>query len=324
LHYDNAAEAASVAGGGDQIRQSARVTMEHQAVSNIAEETGDFPATLAQYDQQLNEPDFVGSRWSAVYMKAADLAKLHDVTASRHALGGYEDAGIFLRTGTGSGWNQTNFDLPQFEQFAALDDWAGAHKDIALVFSAPPTGGGTQFRVNAMPLLALAQAKTGDIKAAWATIGKLPLDCYLCLRVRGQIAGVQRNWSEADRWFARAVRFAPSIPFAYTEWGATLLSRGRYDVAIVKFKEANAKGPHFADPFEMWGEALTRENRSDLALAKFAEAVKYAPHWGRLHLKWGEALFYAEQKNEAKKQFAIAATLDLSQAEKSELARAPR
>ena len=63
------------------------------------------------------------------------------------------------------------------------------------------------------------------------------------------------------------------------------------------------------------------KNQSHLALAKFAEAEKYAPNWGRLHLKWGEALVYAGKKDEAQKQFARAAALDLTPAEKSELAR---
>ena len=81
---------------------------------------------------------------------------------------------------------------------------------------------------------------------------------------------------------------------------------------------ANQKGPKFADPLEMWGEALMKKNRSDLALAKFTEAEKYAPNWGRLHLKWGEALGYA---GEARKQFARAAQLDLTAADKAELAR---
>jgi tetratricopeptide (TPR) repeat protein len=84
---------------------------------------------------------------------------------------------------------------------------------------------------------------------------------------------------------------------------------------------ANRIGPHFADPLEMWGEALMLKNRSDLALAKFAEAAKYAPNWGRLHLKWGEALIYAGKPDEAKAQLAIAPGLDLSSADKAELAK---
>ncbi len=208
LHYDYTAKAASIAGGGDQVRQSARIAMEHEADSNIAEETGDFQAALAQYDQQLNEPDFVGSHWSAVYMKAVDLVKLHDVTASRHALGGYNDAGLFARTAIGSGWNQTNFDFPQFEQFVALGDWVDARKDIARAVSAIAASSELQFGVQTSPLVALAQAKTGDTKAAWVTIGKLPLDCYLCLRVRGQIAGVQGNWSRSRSLVCARRRFS--------------------------------------------------------------------------------------------------------------------
>jgi Flp pilus assembly protein TadD len=60
------------------------------------------------------------------------------------------------------------------------------------------------------------------------------------------------------------------------------------------------------------------KNQSHLALAKFAEADKYAPNWGRLHLKWGEALVYAGKKDQAKAQFAHAAQLDLTPAEKAE------
>ena len=45
--------------------------------------------------------------------------------------------------------------------------------------------------------VALALAKTGDIEAAWREIAKAPLDCYFCLRVRGQIAAMQKNWNGA-------------------------------------------------------------------------------------------------------------------------------
>ena len=66
-----------------------------------------------------------------------------------------------------------------------------------------------------------------------------------------------------------------------------------------------------------------QENRSDLALAKFEEANKYAPHWGRLHLEWGEAMFYAGHGDEAKKQFAVAAGLTLSAADRAALSQVP-
>jgi tetratricopeptide (TPR) repeat protein len=171
------------------------------------------------------------------------------------------------------------------------------------------------------PYTAAALAQTGDMKDALALIGKTPLDCDLCLRMRGNIAVLDHDWNGAAHWFAMVSARAPSIPFADTDWGAMLLAKGDYDGAIAKFRSANQNGPHFADPLEMWGEALMMKNRSDLALAKFEEADKYAPDWGRLHLKWGEALFWSGDKDGAQKQFAIAAGLDLSAADKSELAK---
>ena len=171
------------------------------------------------------------------------------------------------------------------------------------------------------PMIALALAHMGQFAAAEARLRPMPGDCYRCLIARGEVAAMRGQHARADFWFARAVSIAPSSPYAASEWGQALLERGQPDIAIEKFQLANQKGPHFADPLEGWGEALMAKNQSHLALAKFAEADKYAPNWGRLHLKWGEALVYANKKDEAKAQFARAAALDLTPAEKSELAR---
>jgi tetratricopeptide (TPR) repeat protein len=171
------------------------------------------------------------------------------------------------------------------------------------------------------PAVALIDAHLGDLRAAHVLIDKTPTDCVLCLRFRGRIDALAKNWRGAEYWFARAVAAAPSVPFGYADWGAALLAKGDFDGAIAKFESANQKGPHFADPLEMWGEALIAKNRSDLALAKFEEADKYAPNWGRLHLKWGEALFRSDNKDEARKQFGIAGGLDLTVGDKAALAR---
>ena len=42
----------------------------------------------------------------------------------------------------------------------------------------------------------------------------------------------------------------------------------------------------------------------------------HSPNRGRLYLEWGEALFYKGRKDEARKQFAQAETLDLSAPDK--------
>ena len=214
---------------------------------------------------------------------------------------------------------------------AAANDWQAAAHDANAYLSAaasePTSSPGYRgaWKTNiGTPWLAEAKAHTGDMAGAQALIASTPLDCDVCVRTRGRIAALNRDWAGAARWFEMVSARSPDIPFADADWGAMLLAQGKPDAAIAKFELANQKGPHFADPLEGWGEALMAKNQSHLAVARFAAAGKYAPNWGRLHLKWGEALYYAGQKDEAKAQFARAAQLDLTAAEKTELAQTPR
>jgi hypothetical protein len=173
-------------------------------------------------------------------------------------------------------------------------------------------------RIETEPMIAMALALAGDAAGARKIAGATPADCYPCEIARASAASAAKDWGRADFWFAHATALAPSIPYAYTDWGRMLMTKGDASGAITKFESANKKGPHFADPLEIWGEVLVAKNRSDLALAKFEEANKYAPNWGRLHLKWGEALLWSGDKAGAQKQFASARTLDLAAHEKSE------
>jgi predicted Zn-dependent protease len=115
----------------------------------------------------------------------------------------------------------------------------------------------------------LARAHLGDIAGAEHLLAGLAPDSASALRAHAQVADLRGQHARADWWFARAVATAPSIPFAYTDWGRALLKHGQPDAAIARFKLANQKGPHFADPIEGWGEALMAKSQSHLALAKF-------------------------------------------------------
>jgi len=132
------------------------------------------------------------------------------------------------------------------------------------------------------PELALSLAKTGADAQALALIGSTPTDCYLCLRVRAQVAAAHGDAAGADRWFAEAVRQAPSIPFAFAEWGEVLAARGNFGAAIEKFRLAHEKGAHWADPLKSWGDALAQQGDWAGAVAKYQEALKFAPAWAEL------------------------------------------
>ena len=288
----------------------------------ISEALGDYADAVPCERKLETLPVYSGSDFSAQMMVAGDMVLDHDLS------GPPVPARTMIMSLNALASQQYSSDyppLPDYERAVATGDWQAARAEMSELLRLPAAHAkGVRWIVPVLlvPKLARADAMLGDTQAADALIAGTPRDCYLCMRVRGQIAARERHWRDAGAAFAAAVKLGPSMPFADFEWGQMLLDRGDLAGAIAKFQEANQKGPHFADPLEMWGEALITKNRSDLALAKFEEAAKYAPNWGRLHLKWGEALLWSGDKGGAKKQFAIAATLDLSTADKAELVRA--
>jgi tetratricopeptide (TPR) repeat protein len=301
-----------------QLAADAANILEIMKSVTVAEILGDY-RTAGDLDRRLEQmPDYYGSAKTGATLRSLDLAREHDTTASLRRDPG--DVSTFAADG--------GYGLPPsvaYLRAALLERWREALDDLLAVQRLPlladPNVKST-LPFAYWPWLADAYAHNGMFAFAHVLIDRTPHDCYLCMRMHGDIDAQQKRWGGATYWFARAVKDAPSIPFAYADWGGMLLAKGDVDAAIEKFRAARAKGPHFADPLELWGEALMRKNRSDLAIAKFAEADKYAPNWGRLHLKWGEALIYAGQRDAAARQFAIAAHLDLSAGDKAELARA--
>ncbi|HWY16675.1 MAG TPA: hypothetical protein VNX86_16185 [Rhizomicrobium sp.] len=266
---------------------------------------------------------FYCSSADALLQRAEFDARVHDTAESQAdiaralALGNASTAMLsrarmFADEGAGN-WSAATADARAYGD-AILATAVGQHHTLY-----PVRYAALKARTFAAPLRAYALARTGDFTTAEAAINVTPRDCYLCMRTRGMIAGLEKTWSAAAVCFEAAAKQGPSLPFAYADWGEMLFHKGDLDGAIAKFAQANAKGPHFADPLELWGEALMAKNRSDLALAKFEEANKYAPNWGRLHLKWAEASWYAGRKDDATKQIVIASHLDLSATDQAKL-----
>ena len=276
---------------------------------------GDYQEAVRSCGQATTLPDVGGTHTQARLLQLPAFAGLHDAAGLRDAsadLPPIEKPGEPVARAAYEAWNAFTLGHPQalMDQRAALEN------------ARVPLPYGFYFNARTIrPAIANALALSGDFAGAHAEIDKTPVDCSVCLRTRGRIDALQKNWAGADYWFARAAEDAPSTPFPFTDWGQALLARGDTGGAIAKFTIAHQKGPHFADPLEMWGEALMAKNQSHLALAKFSEADKYAPDWGRLHLKWGEALLYAGKPDQGRAEFAHAAALDLTPSEKAELTR---
>jgi tetratricopeptide (TPR) repeat protein len=128
-----------------------------------------------------------------------------------------------------------------------------------------------------------AYERTGQperAEEALAAVGPLTLvDCY---RFKADVFELRGNWAAAQDWYARTVNLAPSIPSGYYSWGLALAKHGDLVGAEAKLKDANQRGPHWADPLKAWGDVLVKQGKAKDALTKYEEALKYAPNWKAL------------------------------------------
>lgn len=259
----------------------------------IDELTGDFAALRGDYEVADQRPDMQLADRYAEHARVAGL--LHDEAVAQHELALALTAGPLDSTVLQARWDVSSStgDWPEaLDAAKALVAQEGAQKAAAPSpeFAArPELGLETQYA----PLLAYAEAMTGDTGSAMALVSQTPTDCYLCVRMRARIAAVAgaaavtagdptaaaSDAATADHWFAEAVRQAPDLPMAYYEWGEALLARGDLAGAARELSLAHDKGPHFADPLKAWGDVLVKQGHPEQALAKYDEALKYAPDW---------------------------------------------
>jgi tetratricopeptide (TPR) repeat protein len=241
---------------------------DYMALASTATLMATRPFALAQAASAF-ALDHDPERASQVYLQGG---RLSDATFyEMEALGGY-------------------YALPAFDIAAARGDWPAALAALREEAAAIEAGKASHPALSLLqpvlirPLQALAMARTGDIAGARLTIESTALDCYRCLRVRGQVAIASNDWALSERWFAAAIHQAPQVPFAYEELGEARLARGELHGAIAAFQAASAREPRFADPLKGWGDALARQGRWRDALSKYDAALKHAPHWSALKL----------------------------------------
>ena len=223
-------------------------------------------------------------RWLLAELLGRSQLGLHDLPSARISLAEMQTS--MDGNGFGEG-GRPAFELTRLTMAtaAAAEDWGAVVAQQAVVeavVAKDPTLAQVVPTSTIAPV-AYAKARLGDVAGAQALIGTTPADCYDCLLVRGEIATLTKDWSTAERWFSEAARQAPSIPFAFNNWGEMLLAKGDLDGAIDRFTQAHKEQPRYADPLKLWGDALTRQGKVKDALAKYDEALKYAPAWPALH-----------------------------------------
>jgi hypothetical protein len=251
----------------------------------LAGQTGAYASAAADYET-LAGSGLWGATPAFYYAQASWARALnHDIawaTADLAKAGPLDPA--FYGHAARSGY----YAPPAYELAASRGDWPAALAELRKVDAmieaakAAQPALGLMLPVLVRPLEARALARTGQAAAAAALIATTPLDCYLCLRVRGEVAAAMKDWAGADRWYAEAVRQGPLIPFAYEEWGRARLARGDNAGAIADFRAAHRLEARFADALADWGDALAAGGQWGPAREKYDAALRLAPAWDEL------------------------------------------
>ena len=327
LLEDSRAIVAAVDRHPEAMTEDFRENVRANLSASVARSGGDYAAAAKLFETGGQPSDYSGSTRANPAAAATDYALGHDPAAAKAAIAKLEPNDDVSLLGPIADYGV--YALPAYFVAANVDDWAAALTDAracdTAIEAAKPSHKalGPMQRVWIHPLLARALARTGDVAAAETLINTTPTDCYLCVRVRGQIAALRHDWSAADRWFAEAVRLAPSYPLAETDWAEVLLARGDLDGAIAKLTLAHEKGPRFADPLELWGETLMKKGDASGAIVRFEEADRYAPRWAHNHLRWGQALAALGKTAKASAQFGLARGLEMSDADQHAVTQLP-
>lgn len=168
---------------------------------------------------------------------------------------------------------------------------------------------------------ALGLAMTGRTEAAQATIARSRPDCYPCTIISARIAELAGNSARANGLFSRAVKQAPSLPYAEQAWGEVRMRRGDLRGAEVAFRAASEKAPMWAEPRKGLADTLAISGRDSEAVGLYRKAAERAPRWGLLHLTWGTALWRTGDRESAREKLRAAAGMDLSPSDRDKLGR---
>lgn len=197
----------------------------------------------------------------------------------------------------------------------AMEDWRGLHA----AKEAPSAAAFGRRIAFDWAQLGFARVMTGDVEGGRALLDAQPLDCDPCQLYRARALAATGDWAAAERLAAVVEARTPSVPQGSFTRGLILLNAGRAEQALVSLREAERRGPKWADTYRFEGDALARLGRWSEADTAYAKAYALAPKWGGLHLVWGEALARLGRADEARAKWRTAVSLYLTVEERARL-----
>ena len=292
----------------------------HTAVANFDSNTGDYLGCQREELKGAEVAQDPRLRDFALSQAAFCAALLHEGAAALRMIGGQDDVTLTKTSlARGLGWGEINRLVSR-----DLKDWNATLTDVRAITTylrrVDPLRFEAAIHERFDPGQVEALGMLSRLEEARAVAAGMPSDCYWCATARAGLADASGDYRRADHLWAQAIRMAPSLVSAYEWRAAWLLRRPDFLAATAAAREAVKVGPRNADAWEDWGEALAGRGDFSGAVRKYQEASLHAPRWGHLNLRWGEALARLGRKDEARAHFTAAAGMDLSAADRAELA----
>jgi tetratricopeptide (TPR) repeat protein len=130
----------------------------------------------------------------------------------------------------------------------------------------------------------------------------------------GLILLTQGRDDDAIEKYKRAIEIDPFFATAYNNWGVLYERQNRHDDAVKEFKAAIARNSKFTAAYDNWGLVLAKQQKYTDAVDKYQQALEANPLDGRAHDFWGSALSAQKQYDPAIEQYKMALSTNPSDA----------
>lgn len=100
------------------------------------------------------------------------------------------------------------------------------------------------------------------------------------------------------------------LPWVYALAGDVLRREGKYEEAVVKFRQALLLNPQFARPMMRWGNALADQGQHEDAIGRYKKTLEIEPVYPEAVVAWADSLDALGQHDAARVKYEEAVAMD--------------
>lgn len=121
-------------------------------------------------------------------------------------------------------------------------------------------------------------------------------------------SGYPETKAAIDFAFVHAPR--QELPWVYALLGDVFRREGKYEEAIIKFRQALTLDPTFPRPMMRWGNALADQGRHEEAIGRYRKTLEIDPIYPEALVAWADSLDAMSMHDEAHRKYVEAVEMD--------------